>query len=60
QIQSNRHAGWLERHGVKGARRPNGDADARIEIFPETALEADDLADATLPPAIAAGSETVL
>jgi len=60
QIQSNRHAGWLERHGVKVARRPNGDADARIEIFPETALEADDLADATLPPAIAAGSELVL
>jgi UDP-N-acetylglucosamine/UDP-N-acetylgalactosamine diphosphorylase len=60
QIQSNRNAGWLERFGVKVARRPNGDADARIEILAETALEVDDLADADLPREIGAGAEIVL
>ena len=60
QIQSNRNANWLEQFGVKVARRPNGDADARIEISAETALEADDLADASLPREISAGQEIVL
>jgi len=60
QIQSNRHGGWLERFGVKIPRRPNGDVDARIEILAETALEADDLADAELPKEIRAGAEAVV
>ncbi|RLS95792.1 MAG: UDPGP type 1 family protein [Planctomycetota bacterium] len=60
QIQSNRNANWLEQFGVKVARRPNGDADARIEISAETALEADDLADVSLPREISAGQEIVL
>jgi len=60
QIQSNRNGGWLERNGVKIPRRANGDVDARIEILSETALEADDLADAELPREIAAGSEVVI
>ncbi len=60
QIQSNRNAGWLEQFGVTVARRPNGDADARIEITAETALEADDLAEVALPREILAGSDIVL
>ena len=60
QIQSNRNGLWLERFGVKIPRRANGDVDARIEITAETALEADDLSDASLPRAIQAGDEIVL
>jgi UDP-N-acetylglucosamine/UDP-N-acetylgalactosamine diphosphorylase len=60
QIQSNRHGAWLEKFGVKVPRRANGDVDARIEILAETALEADDLADAELPREIAPGAEVVL
>ncbi|MGA1223274.1 MAG: UTP--glucose-1-phosphate uridylyltransferase [Phycisphaerales bacterium] len=60
QIQSNRNAAWLERYGVKIHRKPNGDADARIEILAETALDADDLADADLPREIGAGAEVVV
>ncbi|MFM1889441.1 MAG: hypothetical protein RLZZ565_198, partial [Planctomycetota bacterium] len=51
---------WLERYGVKIHRKPNGDADARIEILAETALDADDLADADLPREIGAGAEVVI
>ena len=60
QIQSNRHGAWLEKFGVKIPRRPNGDVDARVEILAETALEADDLADLSLPREIAPGAEVVL
>jgi len=60
QIQSNRNGAWLEKFGVRVPRRANGDVDARIEILAETALEADDLADAELPKEIAAGSEVVI
>jgi len=60
QIQSNRHGAWLEKFGVKIPRRPNGDVDASIELLAETALEADDLADAALPREIKAGEEVVL
>lgn len=60
QIQSNRNAAWLERFGVKVPRRPNGDADASIEIAPETALEAADLANSALPREIKPGEEVVI
>ena len=60
QIQSNRNGGWLEQFGVKVPRRENGDVDARIEILAQTALEAVDLADASLPREINAGEEIVL
>ena len=60
QIQSNRNGAWLERFGVKVPRKANGDVDARIEILAETALEADDLADAELPKDIGAGTEVVI
>ncbi len=60
QIQSNRHGAWLEKFGVRVPRRPNGDVDARIEILAETALEANDLADASLPREIKAGEDVVL
>ncbi|MFM1823509.1 MAG: hypothetical protein RI967_1775 [Planctomycetota bacterium] len=63
QLQSNRAAAWLERAGIRIPRRPNGDADLRLEIDPATALDADDLdADeiaAQLPP-IVAGAEVVI
>jgi hypothetical protein len=45
---------------VRVPRRPNGDVDARIEILAETALEANDLADASLPREIKAGEDVVL
>ena len=60
QIQSNRNGAWLEKFGVRVPRRPNGDVDARIEILAETALEANDLADAVLPKEIGAGAEVVI
>ena len=60
QIQSNRNGAWLERFGVRVPRRANGDIDARIEILAETAIEADDLADAELPREIVAGAEVVI
>lgn len=60
QIQSNRNGAWLERFGVRVPRRANGDVDARIEILAETALEAEDLADAVLPKEIGAGAEVVI
>jgi UDP-N-acetylglucosamine/UDP-N-acetylgalactosamine diphosphorylase len=60
QIQSNRHGAWLEKFGVRVPRRPNGDVDAQIEILAETALEANDLADASLPREIKAGEDVVL
>ena len=60
QIQSNRNGDWLEKFGVKIPRKPNGDVDARIEIAAETALEADDLADLSLPREIKPGEEVLL
>jgi UDP-N-acetylglucosamine/UDP-N-acetylgalactosamine diphosphorylase len=60
QIQSNRNGDWLEKFGVKIPRKPNGDVDARIEIAAETALEADDLADISLPREIKSGEEVLL
>jgi UDP-N-acetylglucosamine/UDP-N-acetylgalactosamine diphosphorylase len=60
QIQSNRNGAWLEKFGVRVPRRANGDVDAKIEILAETALEAEDLADAELPREIGARAEVVV
>ena len=60
QIQSNRNGAWLERFGVKVPRKANGDVDAKIEILAETALEAEDLADAELPREIGVAAEVVV
>jgi hypothetical protein len=45
---------------VRVPRRANGDVDAKIEILAETALEAEDLADADLPREVGAGAEVVI
>lgn len=64
QIQSDRNGGWLERVGVKVPRNGSGGGpgrvDAKIEISPLTALEADDLKKAKLPAAVAAGQEIAI
>lgn len=60
QLQSDRHGGWLEAHGVKIPRTADGHVDAAIEISPITALEASDLARVNLPPSIAPGEVVVL
>lgn len=60
QLQSNRAGAWLAAHGVVVPRRPDGSVDARIEIAPLTALDADDLAGAPLPSTVARGAEVVL
>lgn len=48
-LQTERAARWLEKHGVKIPRKPDGSVDAIIEISPLTASEADDLANLKLP-----------
>ncbi|MGI9015132.1 MAG: UTP--glucose-1-phosphate uridylyltransferase [Phycisphaerales bacterium] len=60
QIQSNRNAAWLEQHGVTIPRDEKGNVTAVIEISPLTALDADDLADVSLPAAIEPGARIVL
>lgn len=60
QLQSDRHARWLERNGVRVPWRADGHSGARIEISPLTALEPDDLTGASLPREIRAGQEVML
>jgi len=43
RIQTERAAAWLERVGVRVARRADGEADCVIELSPLTACEAEDL-----------------
>lgn len=56
QIQSDRHGQWLALHNVQIPKR-DGHVDARIEISPLTALEADDLAGLNLPKVISPAAE---
>ncbi len=58
QLQSERAAKWLEKHGVKIPRREDGSVNATIEISPLTAAEPSDLAKIKLPLEIKAG-ETI-
>jgi UDP-N-acetylglucosamine/UDP-N-acetylgalactosamine diphosphorylase len=58
RLQSERAAKWLEKHGVKVPRQPDGTVDAIIEISPLTAADPGDLATLKLPQEIKAG-ETV-
>ena len=60
QLQSDRAGAWLESRGVKVPRGSDGHVQARIEINPLTALEADDLKTVELPREIAPGQEIVL
>ncbi len=62
-LQTERAARWLEKHGVKVPRHPDGSVNAVIEISPLTAthwddLAPDDLTKAKLPTEIKAG-ETI-
>lgn len=59
QIQSDRAGAWLQRCGVPVPLR-NGHVEAKIEISPLTALEAEDLRGAALPKAVASGQEIVV
>ncbi|MFO0873416.1 MAG: UTP--glucose-1-phosphate uridylyltransferase [Phycisphaerales bacterium] len=60
QLQSDRAGAWLASRGVSVPRRADGTVDARIEIEPLTALDADDLAHVALPREVARGAELVL
>lgn len=64
QIQTERAAAWLERVGVKVARRADGEADCVIELSPLTACEAGDLERTEvrkrLPGRIGSGERVVL
>lgn len=60
QLQSDRAGAWLAACGVAIPRRGDGTVNARIEISPLTALDADDLRRTTLPGSIAAGAEILL
>ncbi|HRP63776.1 MAG TPA: UDPGP type 1 family protein [Phycisphaerales bacterium] len=60
ELQSERFAKWLESRGVRVPRDRNGRAQARIEISPLTATEADEIPAADLPPVIQPGANVVL
>jgi UDP-N-acetylglucosamine/UDP-N-acetylgalactosamine diphosphorylase len=60
QLQTERAARWLEKHGVKIPRNAEGKADAKIEISCLTAIGPDDLAGIELPKAIQAGGSVKL
>jgi UDP-N-acetylglucosamine/UDP-N-acetylgalactosamine diphosphorylase len=55
QLQTERAARWLEKHGVKVPRNADGTVNAVIEISPLTATHLDDLAKVKLPAEIKAG-----
>lgn len=59
-LQIERAARWLEAHGVVVPRRPDGAPDCVIEVRPETASCAADLADADLPARIERGAAVLL
>jgi UDP-N-acetylglucosamine/UDP-N-acetylgalactosamine diphosphorylase len=60
QLQSDRAGSWLEHAGVRVPRDSHGHVQARIEINPLTALEAEDVKTVELPREIAPGQELVL
>ena len=60
QLQTERAAKWLEKHGVKIPRNADGSVNAVIEISPLTATHLDDLKEADLPEEIKAGETVVL
>lgn len=60
RVQSERAARWLEAAGVKVARKPDGSADAAIELSALTALCAGDLKGVKLPERIEAGTKVVI
>ncbi|MHB1157819.1 MAG: UTP--glucose-1-phosphate uridylyltransferase [Phycisphaerales bacterium] len=60
RVQSERAARWLEAAGVKVARKPDGSADAVIELSALTALCACDLKGVKLPERIESGAKVVI
>jgi UDP-N-acetylglucosamine/UDP-N-acetylgalactosamine diphosphorylase len=60
QLQSDRAGAWLAACGVTVPRRPDGSVNAKIEVSPFTALDADDLRKAPLPRSIEPGAEVLL
>ncbi len=59
-LQSVRAARWLERAGVKVARKADGAVDAVIEISQRNAIGADDLEGIKLPASIESGAKVLL
>jgi UDP-N-acetylglucosamine/UDP-N-acetylgalactosamine diphosphorylase len=60
RIQSDRNGAWLESVGVIIPRRTDGSVDAKIEIGPMAALEANDLRNRTTIKSIRRGEEFVM
>jgi UDP-N-acetylglucosamine/UDP-N-acetylgalactosamine diphosphorylase len=60
QLQSEKAARWLEKHGVKIPRNADGKVDASIEISPLTATHWEDLAKVKLPAEIKPGESVQL
>ena len=60
RIQSDRNGAWLESVGVIIPRRTDGSVDAKIEIGPLAALEANDLRNRTTIKSIRRGEEFVM
>ena len=60
RLQNERAGRWLEQHGVSVPRTADGPVDARIEIGPLFALDADSLGKRKLPTAIARGEDCLL
>jgi UDP-N-acetylglucosamine/UDP-N-acetylgalactosamine diphosphorylase len=60
QLQTEKAARWLEKHGVKIPRNADGTVNAVIEISHLTATDPDDLAKLSLPSEIQAGTSVLL
>ena len=60
RIQSDRNGAWLETLGVVIPRRTDGSVDAKIEIGPLAALEANELRNRTTIKSIRRGEEFVM
>jgi len=60
QLQSNRNARWLKAHGVELPWDEQGHVQASIEISPLTALDVEDLKNASLPKSVRKDERLVL
>lgn len=60
QLQAERAARWLAKHGIEAPRDADGNVDAKIEISCLTAIGPEDLASVQLPEEIKPGESVVL
>jgi len=60
QLQTERAARWLAKHGIEAPRDADGKVDAVIEISNLTAISPEDLANADLPKQIKPGESVVI